>query len=59
MDSALRPRYYLAAAGVGTLGLVDDDVVDRSNLQRQILHTDERTVGRPKVESAVRHARRR
>jgi len=43
--------YYLAAAGVGTLGLVDDDVVDRSNLQRQILHTD-RDVGRPKVESA-------
>lgn len=43
--------YYLAAAGVGTLALVDDDVVDRSNLQRQILHTDER-VGTPKVESA-------
>jgi len=43
--------YYLAAAGVGTLGLVDDDVVDRSNLQRQILHTDDR-VGEPKVESA-------
>ncbi len=43
--------FYLAAAGVGTLGLVDDDVVDRSNLQRQILHTDER-VGTPKVESA-------
>ena len=42
---------YLAAAGVGTLGIVDDDVVDRSNLQRQILHTDER-VGRPKTESA-------
>ncbi len=42
---------YLAAAGVGTLGLVDDDVVDRSNLQRQILHTDAR-VGEPKVESA-------
>ena len=43
--------FYLAAAGVGTLGIVDDDVVDRSNLQRQILHTDER-VGTPKVESA-------
>lgn len=43
--------YYLAAAGVGTLTLIDDDVVDRSNLQRQILHTDER-VGTPKVESA-------
>jgi len=43
--------YYLAAAGVGTLGLVDDDVVDRSNLQRQILHTDAR-VGQKKVASA-------
>ncbi|MDG2305584.1 MAG: molybdopterin-synthase adenylyltransferase MoeB [Candidatus Binatia bacterium] len=43
--------YYLAAAGVGTLGIVDDDVVDRSNLQRQILHTDDR-VGMPKIESA-------
>lgn len=43
--------YYLAAAGVGTLGIVDYDVVDRSNLQRQILHTDER-VGTSKVESA-------
>lgn len=43
--------FYLAAAGVGTVGLVDGDVVDRSNLQRQILHTDER-VGMPKVESA-------
>ena len=42
---------YLAAAGVGRLGIVDDDVVDRSNLQRQILHTDER-VGRKKTESA-------
>jgi molybdopterin/thiamine biosynthesis adenylyltransferase len=45
--------FYLAAAGVGTLGLVDDDVVDRTNLQRQILHTEER-VGMPKVESARR-----
>ena len=45
--------FYLAAAGVGTLGIVDDDVVDRTNLQRQILHTEER-VGRPKVESARR-----
>jgi len=44
--------YYLAAAGVGTIGLVDDDVVDRSNLQRQILHTDER-VGTSKVRSAI------
>ena len=42
---------YLAAAGVGTLGIIDDDVVDRSNLQRQILHTDAR-VGTSKVESA-------
>ncbi len=42
---------YLAAAGVGTLGFVDDDVVDASNLQRQILHSTER-VGMPKVESA-------
>ena len=43
--------YYLAAAGVGTLGLVDDDVVDESNLQRQIIHTTDR-VGMPKGESA-------
>jgi molybdopterin/thiamine biosynthesis adenylyltransferase len=43
--------YYLAAAGVGTLGLVDHDVVERSNLQRQILHTDAR-IGIPKVVSA-------
>jgi molybdopterin/thiamine biosynthesis adenylyltransferase/rhodanese-related sulfurtransferase len=43
--------YYLAAAGVGTLGIVDHDVVDRSNLQRQILHTDNR-VGTAKVASA-------
>lgn len=42
---------YLAAAGVGTIGLVDDDVVDRSNLQRQLLHTDAR-IGHKKVESA-------
>lgn len=43
--------YYLAAAGVGTIGIIDDDVVDRSNLQRQILHHEGR-VGEPKVESA-------
>jgi len=43
--------YYLAAAGVGTVGVVDDDLVDRSNLQRQILHGDD-MVGQPKVESA-------
>lgn len=44
--------HYLAAAGVGTLGIVDHDTVDLSNLQRQVIHTTER-VGRPKVESAV------
>jgi molybdopterin/thiamine biosynthesis adenylyltransferase len=43
--------YYLAAAGVGTLGIVDADVVDVSNLQRQIIHTNDR-VGMPKTESA-------
>ena len=43
--------FYLAAAGVGTIGIVDMDVVDVSNLQRQILHTNDR-VGMPKVESA-------
>jgi molybdopterin/thiamine biosynthesis adenylyltransferase/rhodanese-related sulfurtransferase len=42
---------YLAAAGVGTIGLIDDDVVDATNLQRQILHSTER-VGQPKVDSA-------
>jgi len=42
--------FYLAAAGIGTLGLVDGDVVDLSNLQRQILHTTDR-IGIPKVES--------
>ncbi len=41
---------YLAAAGIGTIGLVDGDVVDLSNLQRQILHSTA-TVGKPKVES--------
>jgi sulfur-carrier protein adenylyltransferase/sulfurtransferase len=43
---------YLAAAGVGTLGIVDDDVVDLSNLQRQVIHTTDR-VGVPKVDSAA------
>ncbi len=43
---------YLAAAGVGTIGVIDDDVVDSSNLQRQVLHNTER-VGMPKVESAA------
>src|SRR5690606_39267117 len=42
---------YLAAAGVGTLGIVDMDVVDDSNLQRQILHNVDR-VGERKVDSA-------
>ena len=42
---------YLAAAGVGTLGIVDNDVVDLSNLQRQVAHSNER-VGMPKVDSA-------
>jgi molybdopterin/thiamine biosynthesis adenylyltransferase len=42
---------YLAAAGVGTIGLVDADVVDASNLQRQVLHATSR-VGMPKVDSA-------
>jgi molybdopterin/thiamine biosynthesis adenylyltransferase len=43
--------YYLSAAGVGTIGIVDDDEVDLSNLQRQIAHST-RTIGNPKVESA-------
>jgi molybdopterin/thiamine biosynthesis adenylyltransferase len=42
---------YLAAAGVGTLGIVDDDTVSLSNLQRQVIH-DTSSVGRPKLESA-------
>lgn len=42
---------YLAAAGVGTIGVIDDDVVDGSNLQRQVIHTDAR-IGMPKVFSA-------
>ena len=45
--------YYLAAAGVGTLGIVDSDVVDATNLQRQILHSTDR-LGQPKVDSAKR-----
>ncbi len=43
---------YLAAAGVGTIGVIDNDVVDKSNLQRQIFH-DESWEGRSKVESAL------
>ena len=46
---------YLAAAGVGTIGLVDDDVVDLSNLQRQIAHTTA-SLGEPKVTSAAARA---
>src|SRR5690606_22223314 len=42
---------YLAAAGVGTLGIVDFDVVDESNLQRQIIH-GVKDIGRPKAQSA-------
>jgi molybdopterin/thiamine biosynthesis adenylyltransferase/rhodanese-related sulfurtransferase len=44
---------YLAAAGVGTIGLIDDDVVDASNLQRQVIHDTSR-IGMPKTESARR-----
>lgn len=43
--------YYLAAAGVGTIGILDSDVVDESNLQRQILHNSKR-IGQPKTDSA-------
>lgn len=45
--------YYLTAAGIGTIGLVDFDKVDISNLQRQIAHS-EQAIGMPKVESAVK-----
>jgi sulfur-carrier protein adenylyltransferase/sulfurtransferase len=47
---------YLAAAGVGTLGIVDADVVDETNLQRQVLHSTA-SLGEPKVESAQRRLR--
>jgi len=47
---------YLAAAGIGRLGLVDFDVVDRSNLQRQVIH-GESDLGRPKMDSAVESLR--
>lgn len=43
---------YLAAAGVGTIGVIDDDAVEGSNLQRQVIHRDA-DIGRPKVESAA------
>ena len=48
---------YLAAAGVGTLGVVDDDTVSLSNLQRQVIHATP-DVGVPKVESAAATIRR-
>jgi adenylyltransferase/sulfurtransferase len=48
---------YLAAAGVGTIGIVDDDAVSLSNLQRQVIHATP-DVGRPKVESATEAVRR-
>jgi molybdopterin-synthase adenylyltransferase len=48
---------YLAAAGVGTLGIIDDDVVSLSNLQRQVIHATP-DIGRPKVESAAAIIRR-
>ncbi|MEP1883533.1 MAG: ThiF family adenylyltransferase, partial [Marinomonas sp.] len=48
---------YLAAAGVGTLGVVDDDHVSLSNLQRQVIH-DTDSVGEPKVESAANAIKR-
>ncbi len=43
---------YMAAAGVGTLGVIDDDIVENANLQRQVIHTDGR-IGMPKVFSAA------
>jgi molybdopterin/thiamine biosynthesis adenylyltransferase len=43
---------YLAASGVGTIGVIDGDVVEESNLQRQIIHADDR-IGSPKVQSAL------
>ncbi len=47
---------YLAAAGIGTIGIVDDDLVSLSNLQRQITHTTPR-IGKPKAASAIEAAR--
>lgn len=47
---------YLAAAGVGTIGVVDDDEVDNSNLQRQVIHRDQ-DIGMPKVHSAAQAMR--
>ena len=48
---------YLAAAGIGTLGIADDDAVERSNLQRQVIHADA-DVGVPKVDSAASYVER-
>ena len=48
---------YLAAAGIGTIAVVDDDTVSLSNLQRQIVHSDA-TLGEPKVDSAIRRLHR-
>src|SRR5271154_3183126 len=48
---------YLAAAGVGTLGIIDDDLVSLSNLQRQVIHATA-DVGMPKVDSAAAMIRR-
>src|SRR6201990_1326315 len=48
---------YLAAAGGGTLGIVDDDVVSLSNLQRQVIHATP-DIGRPKVQSASEEVQR-
>ncbi|MEE8553059.1 MAG: ThiF family adenylyltransferase, partial [Desulfobacterales bacterium] len=44
--------FYLAAAGIGTIGLIDNDVVDISNLQRQIIHFT-KDINEPKVDSAA------
>ena len=52
MASAQQALLYLAAAGVGTIGVVDDDVVDTTNLQRQVVH-GVADVGRAKTESAA------
>jgi len=50
-DTSAPALQYLAAAGVGTIGIVDDDTVENANLQRQVIHTEE-GIGSPKVFSA-------